>query len=88
MAPEYFIAALFVICDITAYIMYGIDKLKAIRGSRRIPERTLLLSAVPGGIGALLGIFCFRHKTKKWYFRAVAILFSAAQVMILFRLLV
>lgn len=88
MAPEYFIAVLFVIFDIIAYLMYGIDKLRAVRGTWRIPERTLLLSALPGGVGALFGILCFRHKTKKWYFRAVAVLFSAAQVLALIKLLV
>ncbi|RKW01594.1 MAG: DUF1294 domain-containing protein, partial [Streptococcus sp.] len=35
----------------------------------RIPEKTLLLSALAaGGLGALLGGRLFHHKTRKWYF--------------------
>ena len=41
------------------------DKRKARKNRWRIPERTLILSAAFGGsIGALLGMYTFRHKTK------------------------
>lgn len=44
----------------------GIDKLKAKRGSRRIPENTLFMFTIlGGGVGTILGIYIFRHKTKK-----------------------
>ena len=48
----------------------GIDKRKAKKkGARRIRERTLFLSALlGGGLGACLGMWVFRHKTKHWYF--------------------
>ncbi len=48
----------------------GIDKRRAKRkGTRRIRERTLFLSAFLGGpAGALLGMWLFHHKTKHWYF--------------------
>jgi uncharacterized membrane protein YsdA (DUF1294 family) len=42
-----------------------VDKRKARKNRWRIPERTLILSAALGGsIGALLGMYTFRHKTK------------------------
>ena len=42
-----------------------VDKRKAIKNRWRIPERTLILSALFGGsIGALLGMYTFPHKTK------------------------
>jgi uncharacterized membrane protein YsdA (DUF1294 family) len=48
----------------------GVDKWKARRGAWRIKESTLLLVAALGGSpGALLGMHLFRHKTKHWYFR-------------------
>lgn len=51
--------------NIVVFVMYGIDKRKAKRGSSRISERSLLLSAAfIGGPGALLGMSVFRHKTK------------------------
>ena len=44
----------------------GIDKLKAKRGSRRIPENTLFIFTIlGGGVGTILGMYIFRHKTKK-----------------------
>ena len=50
--------------NVTAFAMFGIDKLKARKDSRRIPEKTLLGIAVIGGsIGALAGMYLFRHKT-------------------------
>lgn len=61
---------LFLILNIVAFALYGIDKFKAKRGSWRIPEAVLFGIAVLGGaIGAIAGMFCFRHKTRKDLFR-------------------
>ena len=61
---------LFLILNIVAFALYGIDKFKAKRGSWRILEAVLFGIAVPGGtIGAIAGMFCFRHKTRKDLFR-------------------
>lgn len=65
---KYFILYLVVI-NIVAFAMMGIDKKKAIQKKWRIPEAHLFLAAVLGGsLGAILGMRCFRHKTKHWYF--------------------
>lgn len=56
--------------NVVTFMIYGIDKHKAIKGKWRIPEATLLLMAVFGGsIGAWLGMRIFHHKTmhKKFY---------------------
>ena len=48
-----------------AFVLMLVDKVKAKKNRWRIPERTLMLSAAFGGsIGALLGMYTFRHKTK------------------------
>lgn len=54
------------IVNAAAFALFGIDKLRAKRGRRRIPEATLILSAVLGGsVGALGGMLLFRHKIRK-----------------------
>ena len=49
-----------------AFLLMLIDKQKAKKHLWRIPEATLMLSAVIGGsIGALLGMYIFHLKTRK-----------------------
>jgi len=53
-----------------AFIAMYADKRKARNGLWRIPEATLFALAFLGGaLGATLGMYAFRHKTKHWYFR-------------------
>lgn len=55
-----------IIINIISFILYGLDKYKAIINKWRIPESVLLtISFLGGGIGSLLGMYIFRHKTKK-----------------------
>ncbi len=58
------------IVNVAAFAVYGADKLRARRGRWRVPEKTLFLLAIIGGsVGALLGMWCFHHKTRHWCFR-------------------
>ena len=51
--------------NLTAFLVFGWDKLMAKLGKRRVPERTLfLLAGLLGSVGAWLGMQIFRHKTK------------------------
>ena len=51
--------------NMTAVLVYGIDKRRAVKRKWRIPESTLLgLAAVGGSVGALCGMYIFRHKTR------------------------
>ncbi len=48
------------------FLLFGYDKFQAKRGGWRIPEKSLLgLTLFGGGIGALVGMLLFRHKTRK-----------------------
>ena len=59
-----------IVMNLLAFALMGIDKMKAKRGSWRIPEKTLfLVTALFGGLGGTLGMKVFRHKTKHWYFK-------------------
>ncbi len=61
---QYFIYY-WMIINIVAFFLMGIDKKKARTGAWRIPEKTLFLSAILGGsIGSICGMQLFRHKTK------------------------
>ena len=52
------------------FSLYGYDKLCAINGYDRISEFTLLFLAFAfGGVGALLGMVLWRHKTLKIKFK-------------------
>ena len=53
-----------IVINILTFAVYGIDKWKAKKGSWRISEATLLiLAAIGGSIGALLGMKIWHHKT-------------------------
>lgn len=65
----------YLVLNLITFILFGIDKRRAIKNKWRIKESTLLLlSFFVGGFGSLLGILVFRHKTKHWYFPLTAIL--------------
>ena len=64
--------------SILAFVLMGVDKWKARRERWRVPEKTLFLAAALGGLlysfltitlGAILGMYAFRHKTRHWYFK-------------------
>lgn len=64
------LAVLFAAINTVAFALFGVDKLLAKTGRRRVSEKTLLavcaLAASPGG---LLGMVVFNHKTSKPKFR-------------------
>ncbi len=64
------VIVLLILSNLNSFTLMGVDKRRAIRHDRRIPERTLFLSAcLFGGLGSVLGMRAFRHKTKHWYFQ-------------------
>lgn len=57
------------------FILYGIDKNRARKNKNRIAEKTFYtLGLLAGGIGGLLGMKVFHHKTKHLSFYIVNIL--------------
>lgn len=74
-------ALFLMIWNLVIFLVYGLDKGKARKGSYRISEKTLLMMTyVGGGLGAWAGGTHFRHKTQKKYFQlawAVGVLIDA-----------
>jgi len=61
---------IYAVWNLVVFIIYGADKRKAVRGKWRISETALILTAfLSGGLGAMLGMSFFHHKTKKLKFK-------------------
>ena len=72
------VVAALAVLNIVSLCLMGADKQRAVRGSWRISEKTLFISAALfGALGGCLGMFLFRHKTKHWYFRLFFLLVQA-----------
>lgn len=53
------------IVNAAAFVLMLADKIKAKKNKWRIPEATLMgAAAIGGSIGAIAGMYCFRHKTR------------------------
>ena len=68
------------------FMIYGIDKHNAIHKKYRVSEYSLFsLSFFGGSIGAILGMRCFHHKTRKLLFWIVNILSLIGWIYILIK---
>lgn len=83
---DLFLIAWFGFTSLMAFVLFGYDKLKAGGSSDRVPERHLIVvSAMGGWPGGLLGMLLFRHKTVKVSFQLkFAVAFVAWAVMVYF----
>ena len=60
----------FIIINIVTFLVMWYDKHEAKVGHWRISEKALFLFTIFGGsLGGIIGMYTFRHKTKKWYFK-------------------
>lgn len=75
--------------NLVSFLIFGADKWKAKRGRWRIPEDALILLAVFGGsVGALAGMYVFRHKTRHNKFRWGIPLILLAQLALMYFFLI
>lgn len=67
--------------NILGFSMMASDKRKAQKHLWRISEKSFFITALLGGsIGTWMGMYCFHHKTKHWYFVVGMPLILAVQV--------
>lgn len=80
---KYF-AIYLIIVNAVAFLLMLSDKRKAKKKQWRIPEKVLFGSAIIGGsIGAILGMYTFRHKTKHTTFTVGMPIILALQIIAL-----
>ncbi|MCM0663043.1 DUF1294 domain-containing protein [Coprococcus sp. B2-R-112] len=73
------------VVNILTIIVFGVDKMNAKSNRQRVRIVTLLgLAFIGGSVGALIGMYGFRHKTKKAYFTVGVPLILLMQVVVLF----
>ena len=91
-SPWGLLACWLVLINVITFFVFGADKLQAKRKEkkdtvRRVPEKNLLLlAAVGGSLGALLGMKAFHHKTLHRAFKVGVPLILAFQIIIPFGL--
>jgi len=80
---EHLVPLYLIIVNAAAFLLMLADKLKAKRGAWRIPEATLIgAAAIGGSVGALAGMYCFRHKTRHLKFTLGIPVILIAQIML------
>ena len=63
--PRLLLFSYLLLISLILFAFMGADKRRAKRRAWRVPERTLFwLAALGGGLGGVLGMLAFRHKTK------------------------
>lgn len=73
------------IWNMVVMLVYGVDKFLAKKETRRISEKSLLLSAfLLGGLGAIFGMVLFHHKTAKMKFRMLVPLSVIVEAVVLY----
>lgn len=60
----YILIGYFVLISMTGFIIMGVDKKRSQKGQWRIPEKRFwMIGLLGGGIGLLLGMRTYHHKT-------------------------
>ena len=69
MTPQTKVALLLIVLNVLSFLQFGWDKYRAREGRPRTPNSWLLVVSAYGVIGALLGMYVFRHKTQQPLFK-------------------
>lgn len=72
-----------IVMNVIGFAVMGIDKAKARKHKRRIPEKTIfVISILLGSIGTFTGMYAFRHKTRHMKFVIGIPLILVAQIVL------
>ena len=73
MNVVFYVLIVYLILNLLALLLYGVDKKRAQNNQYRISEKALLIAALFGPFGAYAGMKKYRHKTQKLKFKLVYI---------------
>ncbi|MET4105818.1 DUF1294 domain-containing protein [Hymenobacter sp. UYP22] len=66
--------------NLLCFLLFALDKRKAQRSQRRIPEKTLHFATLPGAaLGAWVAILLLHHKNRKAAFWSITLLLTLLQ---------
>lgn len=71
------------IINCVTFIVYGMDKIKAVNNEWRVSEKRLLRLSMIGPFGSYLGMKVFRHKVKKPKFYVGIPFFAILHIIVL-----
>ena len=78
------LAIYLILINALSFMLMLADKLRAQKNAWRIPEATLLgAAAIGGSIGALMGMYLMRHKTRHLKFTVGIPVILALQIILL-----
>ena len=81
MVGNVIILVYFVVVNVYSLVRMGADRNRMLYGGCVLPERSLFLVALCGGsIGTLAGMYLFKHKVHKFYFKAMLFLVLTLQL--------
>jgi len=84
----YLVIGYLCLLSMIGFILMGVDKRRARRKAWRISERTLILVAfLGGGLGSLLGMYAFHHKTKHIKFRILIPIATVFSLLLAYQLI-
>jgi uncharacterized membrane protein YsdA (DUF1294 family) len=78
------VVVLYLILNLISFLLYYVDKRKAVKGRYRISESALITAGLIGPVGALAGMKVFRHKTQKTKFKLIYLFLMIHLVLIAF----
>lgn len=75
-----------VLVNVIGFFLMALDKWKAKNQRWRVAEKTFFgIGIVGGSLGCWLGMYAFRHKTRRWYFvMGMPLIFVVQALFILF----
>lgn len=70
MSSKLILIIYLIFVNLVGLIFMAVDKVRAVEHRFRIPESVLLiLAAIGGSVGAIIGMFLFHHKIRRIKFR-------------------